>query len=80
MKLTEETKNGVLICRSKGVSTVTRATSLSTRMSHATGPEATTQVVMNLAGLDYLNSGGMEVLLMLAKRLAGLGASWSSTG
>ncbi|MDE2970750.1 MAG: STAS domain-containing protein, partial [Acidobacteriota bacterium] len=30
------------------------------------------QVVMNFGGLDYINSTGMRVLLILAKRLAGV--------
>ena len=73
MQLTDETKNGVLVLSPEGrIDTRTSSEFEQTVMSHALGPEGATQVVMNFAGLDYINSTGMRVLLILAKRLAGV--------
>lgn len=73
MNLTDETKNGVLVLSPQGrIDTRTSSEFEQTVMSHAMGPDGATQVVMNFAGLDYINSTGMRVLLILAKRLAGV--------
>ena len=73
MNLTDETKNGVLVLSPQGrIDTRTSSEFEQAVMSHAMGPEGATHVVMNFAGLDYINSTGMRVLLILAKRLAGV--------
>ncbi len=73
MNLTDETKNGVLVLAPQGrIDTRTSSEFEQGVMAHAIGPEGATQVVMNFAGLDYINSTGMRVLLILAKRLAGV--------
>ena len=73
MNLTDETKNGVLVLSPQGrIDTRTSGEFEQAVISHAMGPEGATQVVMNFAGLDYINSTGMRVLLILAKRLAGV--------
>ena len=73
MNLTDETKNGVLVLSPQGrIDTRTSADFEQAVLSHASGPEAATHVVMNFAGLDYINSSGMRVLLILAKKLAGV--------
>ena len=38
-------------------------------MAKTVGPEAVSRVVMDFSGLNYINSTGMRVLLILAKRL-----------
>ncbi len=73
MNLTDETKNGVLVLSPQGrIDTRTSSEFEHAVMAHAIGPEGATQVVMNFGGLDYINSTGMRVLLILAKRLAGV--------
>ena len=73
MNLTDETKDGVLVLSPQGrIDTRTSGEFEQAVMVHAMGAESATQVVMNFAGLDYINSTGMRVLLILAKRLAGV--------
>ena len=73
MNLTDEKKNGILVLSPHGrIDTRTSSEFEQAVMAHAIGPEGATQVVMNFAGLDYINSTGMRVLLILAKRLAGV--------
>ena len=73
MNLTDETKNGVLVLSPQGrIDTRTGGEFEQAVMAHAIGPEGATRVVMNFGGLDYINSTGMRVLLILAKRLAGV--------
>ncbi len=73
MNLTDETKNGVLVLSPEGrIDTRTSSEFEQAVMAHAVGPEGATQVVMNFGRLDYINSTGMRVLLILAKRLAGV--------
>ena len=73
MNLTDETKNGVLVLSPQGrIDTRTSSEFEQAVIAHAIGPEGATQVVMNFAGLDYINSTGMRVLLLLAKRRAGV--------
>lgn len=73
MNLKDVTKNGVLVLSPEGrIDTRTSGEFERAVMAHAIGPEGATQVVMNFAGLDYINSTGMRVLLILAKRLAGV--------
>ena len=74
MELIEDTQNGVLVLSLQG--RIDRRTSYEFEqkvMSLGRGPEGATQVVMDFAGLDYINSAGMQVLLVLGKRLAGVG-------
>ena len=73
MNLTDETKNDVLVLSPQGrIDTRSSGEFEQAVMAHAIGPDGTTQVVMNFAGLDYINSTGMRVLLILAKRLGGV--------
>ena len=73
MNLTDETKNGVLVLAPQGrIDSRTSSEFEQAVMAHAIGPEGATQVVMNFAGLDYINSTGLRVLLLLAKRRAGV--------
>ena len=39
-------------------------------MARTVGPEAVNRMVVDFSGLDYINSTGMRVLLILAKKLA----------
>ena len=73
MNLTDETKNGVLVLAPQGhIDSRTSSEFEQAVVAHAIGPEGATQVVMNFAGLDYINSTGLRVLVLLAKRLAGV--------
>ncbi len=71
MNLTDETKNGVLVLSPQGrIDSRTSSEFEQAVVAHAIEPEGATQVVMNFTGLDYINSTGLRVLLLLAKRLA----------
>ena len=71
MNLTDETKDGVVVLSPAGrIDTRTSGEFERAVMARAAGPDAATRVVMNFASLDYINSTGMRVLLILAKRLA----------
>ena len=71
MKLTIETKNGVLVLSPQG--RLDHHTSDELRealMSHIGGPEGAIQMVVSFAGVDYINSVGLQVLLVASQRLA----------
>jgi len=71
MTLTIETKNGVLVLSPRG--RINHQTSDELReglMSHIEGPEGATQLVVSFAGVDYINSEGLQVLLFVSQRLA----------
>ena len=71
MNVTHEVKNGVLVLSVSGrIDADTGGEFERAVVSHALSPEGITRVVMNCAGLDYINSAGMRVLLLLSKRLA----------
>lgn len=72
MKLTDETKDGVLVLTPLGrIDTRTNLEFEQGVKAHVFRPDGATQVVLNCRGLDYMNSTGVRVLLMLAKRVAG---------
>lgn len=71
MNVTETTRDGVLILSPAGrIDTRTASDFEQAVMARASGPDASTRVLMNFEGLDYINSTGMRVLLILAKKLA----------
>lgn len=73
MKVTDETKNGVVVLSPEGrIDTRSSSEFEQTIMARAIGADGATRVVMNFGKLDYINSTGMRVLLILAKRLAGV--------
>ncbi len=72
MNLNDETRDGVVVLSPVGrIDTKSSSEFEQAVMARTTGPDAPTRVVMNFARLDYINSTGMRVLLILAKRLAG---------
>ncbi|MCY3746158.1 MAG: STAS domain-containing protein [Acidobacteria bacterium] len=71
MKLTTERKNGVLVLLPRG--RIDHQTSDKLRealMSHIEGQKGTIQLVVRFAGVDYINSEGLQVLLFVSQRLA----------
>ena len=71
MTLTTETNNGVLVLSPRG--RIDHQTSDKLRealISHVEGPVGTIQVVVRFAGVDYINSEGLQVLLFVSQRLA----------
>ena len=72
LRLTEETKDGLLVLSPRGRLDDNSSTSFEQAMkAHALRPHGTTRVVMNCAGLTYVSATGMCVLLTLAECLAG---------
>lgn len=71
MKLIGETKNDVLVLYVSGrIDNTTSSEFGQAVMSHAIiGDGVKTQVVMNLARVNYINCTGMQVLLVLANGL-----------
>lgn len=73
MNVIAEPKNGVLVVSLQGrLDSRTTGDFERAVMAHVTGPEGVHRVVMNLAGLDYISSIGLRVILVLAKKLSGL--------
>ena len=73
MKVNDETKDGVVVLSPEGrIDTRTSNEFEQAVMARVMGAEGATRVVMNFAKLDYINSTGMRVLLILAKRLSGV--------
>ncbi len=71
MNVSEATKDGVLVLSPAGrIDTRTASDFEQAVMARVTGPDAATRIVMNFEGLDYINSTGMRVLLILAKTLS----------
>ena len=71
MNVTEATKDGVLVLSPAGrIDTRTASDFEQAVIARASGPDAANRIVMNFAGLDYINSTGMRVLLILAKTLS----------
>jgi len=71
MKLTTETKNGVPVLSPRG--RIDHQTSDEFRealMSRIEGPEGAMPLVVSFAGVDYINSEGLRVLLFVSQRLA----------
>ncbi|MYB32805.1 MAG: STAS domain-containing protein [Acidobacteria bacterium] len=71
MTLTIETNDGVLVLSPRG--RIDHHTSDKLRealMSHIQGPEGAIQLVVRFAGVDYINSEGLQVLLFVSQRLA----------
>jgi len=71
MTLTTEMNNGVLVLSPRG--RIDHHTSDKLRqalMSRIEGPEAAIQLVVRFAGVDYINSEGLQVLLFVSQRLA----------
>ena len=72
MNVTDEIKDGVVVLSPEGrIDTRTSGAFEQAVMARALGKDAATRIVMNFSNLDYINSTGMRVLLILAKRLAG---------
>lgn len=73
MNLTDETKNGVIVFSPEGrIDTRSSSAFEQGVMARVDGAEGPVNIVMNFTKLDYINSTGMRVLLILAKRLSGL--------
>ncbi len=73
MTLTIETKNGVLVLSPQGrIDHRTGGELGQALLSRVGGPQGTTQVVVNFGGVDYMNSVGLHVVLLVSKRLAGM--------
>lgn len=73
MNLTDETKNGVIVFSPEGrIDTRSSSAFEQGVMSRVDSAEGQVNVVMNFTKLDYINSTGMRVLLILAKRLSGV--------
>ncbi len=73
MNLTDETKNGVIVFSPEGrIDTRSSSAFEQGVMSRVDSAEGQVNVVMNFTELDYINSTGMRVLLILAKRLSGV--------
>lgn len=71
MKVTDETKNGVVVLSPEGrIDTGTSGDFEQALMSQTMGDDPAAQIVINFSGLDYINSTGMRVLLILSKRLS----------
>ena len=71
MTLTTETKNGVLVLLPRGrIDHRTVGGFGQALMSHVEGPERATPFVVNFAGVDYINSEGLRILLFVSQRLA----------
>ena len=71
MTLTIETNNGVVVLSPRG--RINHQTSDKLRealMSHVEGPEGAIQLVVRFAGVDYINSEGLQVLLFVSQKLA----------
>lgn len=72
MKLTTETKNGVLVLSPRGrIDHQTGGEFGQALMSRVGGPQGNTRVVVNFTGVDYINSEGLRVVLLVSKRMAG---------
>ena len=72
MTLTTEMNNGVLVLSPRG--RIDHHTSDKLRealMSHTEGPERAIQLVVNFAGVDYVNSVVLHTVLVVSQRLAG---------
>lgn len=73
MNLTDETKNGVIVFSPEGrIDTRSSSAFEQGVMSRVDSAEGQVNVVMDFTKLDYINSTGMRVLLILAKRLSGV--------
>ena len=71
MQLTIETKTGVLVLSPRGRLDHHTSDELRTAlMSRIEGPEGALQVVVSFAGVDYINSVGLQVLLVVSQKLA----------
>lgn len=71
MKLTTETMNGVPVLSPRG--RIDHQASDEFRealMSRIEGPEGAMPLVVSFAGVDYINSEGLRVLLLVSQRLA----------
>ena len=74
MTSTFEEDNGVGVLSLDGrIDTRTSAEFEREVMSRIVGPEAVNRLVADFSDLDYINSTGMRVLLLLAKRLGASG-------
>ena len=70
MKLTIETKHGVLVLSPQGrIDHYTSDELREALMSRIKGPEGAIQVVVSFAEVDYINSEGLQVLLFVSQRL-----------
>lgn len=68
IEITDETENGVSICRIRGrLDGATSASADQHLITLAERPE-TTAIILDLSGLEYISSAGLRVLLMAAKR------------
>ncbi len=73
MKLTIETNNGVLVLSPRGrIDHRTGGEFGQALMSRVEGSQGTTELVVNFAGVDYINSVVLHVVLLVSKRLAGM--------
>ncbi len=71
MNVTDETRDGVLVLSPAGrIDTRTASDFEQAITTRTSGADAANRIVMNFEGLDYINSTGMRVLLMLARKLA----------
>ena len=72
MTLTIETKNGVLVLSPRGrIDHHTGGEFGSALLSRVGRPQGNTQVVVNFAGVDYINSVGLHVGLWARKMTTG---------
>jgi len=72
MNLTTETKNGVIVLSPRGhIDHQSGGEFGQALLSRVGGPRGNTQVVVNFAGVDYINSEGLQVVLLVRKRMAG---------
>ena len=73
MKLAHETRGGTLVLTPEGrIDTRSSAAFEQGVMGQVDSLDGAIDIVMNFQKLDYINSTGMRVLLILAKRLAGV--------
>lgn len=71
MKLTVKTKNAVICLSPRGrIDHDTSAEFKEALMSHIEGQEDAVQVLVSCAEVDYINSEGLRVLLIVSQRLA----------